>query len=86
MDRRQRAKADMDNNWNINKELSFIRKIGTGVFGTVNTRVRSKSRKELLIGYIKGSRLRERWDGMDKDIVIGFAEECLRQYLIHEEE
>lgn len=63
--------------WTTRNEMEFIKKIGIGIHSQ-SARVLSKTQAELLQGYINGAKKRINWDGIDKDTVIGFAEEKLR--------
>ena len=59
--------------WTTKNEIDFIKKIGTGSFSTISRKVKSTSRRKLLKGYINGCKLRDNWEGIDKDQIIAYA-------------
>lgn len=65
--------------WTTGMEIKFIKGIGT--FAKESTAVKQCTRAELLTRYIGAANLRSDWTGIDRDKVIGFAEECLRHEL-----
>lgn len=64
--------------WGTPSELRFIKNIGTGKHNCESARVNTKSRKELLEGYLAGTKLRYNWGNIDKEKVIEFTKECIR--------
>ena len=65
--------------WTTKTEINFIKGLGMGVFAIASSRVKLKSRKEMLLGYLEGTELRENWADIDKKEVVAFAREELRQ-------
>ena len=66
-------------NWTTKTEINFIKGLGMGVFAIESSRVKLKSRKEMLLGYLEGTELRENWADIDKKEVVAFAREELHQ-------
>jgi len=65
--------------WKTETEIAFIKGIGMDVHGAKCDRVMLSTRKKLLEGYLNGIKYRENWGDMDKNVVIAFAREELRQ-------
>ena len=65
--------------WTTGTEINFIKGLGMGLFAKDSSKVKLRSRKEMLRGYLKGTNLRVDWVDIDKDVAIAFAEEELRQ-------
>ncbi len=61
-------------------ELAFIRSLGLGTYGTRSSRVRKKTRKEILEGYLEGAARRRNWGAIDKEVVISAAREACHNY------
>ncbi|WP_054032502.1 hypothetical protein [Desulfatitalea tepidiphila] len=61
--------------WTTGIEINFLKGLGSHGKPDRPTRL---PRAELLARYIAAAETRERWDGIDRDQVIGFAQECLR--------
>jgi hypothetical protein len=62
------------NQWTTGNEITFIRNLGRHALTKSGM-----NRADLLRGYLVGARQRDRWDGIDREQVLGFASECLRQ-------
>jgi hypothetical protein len=58
--------------WSTTNELNFIDKLGTGRFSK-SDRVLSKTRIELLAGYIRGNEQRREWGTIDRRAVMSHA-------------
>lgn len=69
------------NGWTTANEITFIRHLGTGRWSVDSLAVKECSRVELLTLYLAGARKRDSWDGIDKDKVVQYAEECSRTEL-----
>jgi hypothetical protein len=65
--------------WQTEEEIKFIKKLGTGKIAQESEGFQSKTRAELLRGYLMGARLRREWGEIDSHKVITFAQEELRQ-------
>ena len=61
----------MNEPWNTEKELSFIQKLGQF------SQKKTVSRKVLLQRYLKATKLRADWDGMDRIKVTNAARQAL---------
>ena len=66
------------NGWSTANELTFLKHLGTGRWSEKSLAVKERSRGELLALYLAGAQKRDRWDGMDREKVLQYAEECLR--------
>jgi len=65
--------------WKTETEINFIKGLGMGEFAIDSTKVKLKSRKEMLLGYLEGTKLRHDWADIDKKVVVNFARQELRQ-------
>ena len=65
--------------WTTGTEINFIKGLGMGLFAKDSSKVKLRSRKEMLKQYLKSTNLRADWADIDPKIVIAFAREELRQ-------
>ena len=70
---------EKDRSWTTRSEINFIK--GLGMWSSENHAVKDAGRAELLRRYLQSAKHRTNWGAVDKDQVIKFAEECLRQEL-----
>ena len=61
--------------WTTGTEINFLK--GLGTHGKPD-RASRLHRAELLANYISAAQTRDRWDGIDRDQAIEFAQEALR--------
>ena len=71
--------------WGTKSELNWLSGLGTGRYCPSNAKIIGVSRIKLFKNYIKSLRLREKWDGIDKEEVLKVAKEQLRQLELQEE-
>lgn len=62
--------------WQTRNEINFIKNIGTGQYSQ-SVSIKLKTREEMLQHYINAAKNRRIWDGVDSQVVIGFAETIL---------
>ena len=60
--------------WSTKSEMDFLKEIGQH---STKSTGKPRDRKKCLVGYLKGCEKRDNWNGINKEVVVSFAEQLL---------